>query len=102
MEAVGKGLGIGIELLIELHGVPTVFAPPLPVLYDDAQRHPFIAETTGCLQNLIGGVETLTTMDITQCPLWHERRGTCEFTIGGDDLIGGADEDGIVYSIGYG
>ena len=59
VETVGECLGIGVELLVELHGVPTIFPPILPVLHDDAQGHLLVAETTGGLQDLIGGVETL-------------------------------------------
>ena len=102
VETVGECLGIRVELLVELHGVPTILPPILPVLHDDAQGHLLIAETTGGLQDLIGGVETLAAMDIAQCPLGHQGTRTREFAIRSDNLIRGAYEDRIIYGIGNG
>ena len=49
METVGKRLGIRIEFLVELHGIPPVLAPILPVLNDETQRHILLAEAVGRL-----------------------------------------------------
>ena len=46
-------------------------------------------------------METLTTMDIAQCPFRHHRTFTCQLTIGGDDFIGRTDKDGIVDGCRY-
>ena len=35
MKAIGQGFGIRIVSLVELHGVPAVFTPILPVLHDE-------------------------------------------------------------------
>ena len=102
MEAVSQGLGVGVERFIKLHGVPTILAPVLPVLYDDTQGHSLLTETTGCLQDLVGGVESLAAVDVAQCPLGHQRCWSRQLAIAGDDLIRCTDEDGIVDGIGNG
>ena len=65
MQAVGQCLGIGIVLFIELHGVPSIFAPILPVLNDDVNGKLLVAESSCRLENLIGRMEAFTTMNVS-------------------------------------
>ena len=44
VQTVGHHLGIRIALFIETHGVPPVFAPVLPVLYEHVDRYRFLLE----------------------------------------------------------
>ena len=101
MQAVGQCLGIGIVLFIELHGVPPIFAPILPVLNDDVNGKLLVAESSRRLENLIGRMEAFTTMNVSQRPLRHHRGFSCQVTERGDDLIGSADEYGIVNRLSY-
>ena len=68
VQIVGECLGIGVVVFIEAHGVPSVFAPILPVLYEHAHGDALLLETVGSLQNLVGRVEALTAVDIAQRP----------------------------------
>ena len=102
VQAVGKCLGVGIEVLVKLHGVPPVLAPPLPVLHDDAQGNLLAAETVGRLQYLLGRVETLAAVDIAQRPLRHQRCLAGELAVGGYHLVGRTYEHGVVNGGGYG
>ena len=101
MQAVGERLGLRIVGLIKLHGVPSMRSPILPVLHDDIDRETFLAEPVGRLQNLVGGVETLTAVDVTQGPLGYQRRLTGELAIRCDNLIGCAHKHRVVHSIGH-
>ena len=100
MQTVCQSLGVGIVLLVKLHRVPAILAPVLPVLDNHANRHLFLAEALGCLQDLVRGMEAFATMDIAQCPCRHGRALACQVAIGGNDLVGSADKHGIVDGIG--
>ena len=101
MQTICQCLGVGIELLVKAHGVPTILSPVLPVLHNNIHRHLFLAEAVGGLQNLIRRMETLTTMDIAQCPTGHQGCIARQMTIGSDDFIGCSNKHGIVNSLGY-
>ena len=100
MQTVRQRLGIGIVLLIKLHGVPAVLAPVLPVLDNHANRHLLLTKALGCLQDLVRGMEAFATMDIAQRPCRHGGTLARQVTIGGNDLVRSADKHSIVNSIG--
>ena len=53
VQRIGQRLGVGIILFIELHRVPAVLTPVLPVLHNHADGHPFLLEATCCLQDFL-------------------------------------------------
>ena len=99
VQTVRHQVRIRIMVLIEAHGVPSIFPPVLPVLYDDIKRHLLPLEAVDGLQDLILGMETLPAMDITRRPAWHQRSLAGQLPIGGDDLVRGTDEHGIVHTL---
>ena len=98
MQAIGQRLRIGIVALIELHRVPPVFSPVLPVLYNHAHGQAFRLETAGSFENLLRTMETLTAVDIAQCPLRYLRTRASQLAVRCDDLVRRTDEDGVVNS----
>ena len=98
VQRIGQRLGVRIMRFVETHRVPTVFAPVLPVLHNHADGHLLFLKATGRLQDFIRAMETLTTVDVSQCPTGHLWTFACQFTIGGDDFVGGTDEHSIVDS----
>ena len=102
MEAVRQRLRVGVVLLVELHAVPSVFAPVLPVLHEHAHRHPLAPETVGGAKNLIGTVETLATVDVAQGPGGHQRALAGEVAVGGYHLVGLPGKHGVVHRRGDG
>ena len=92
VKAVGERLGIGVETFVELHGVPTVMPPPLPVLHDDAQGQVLVAEALCRFDDLLGGMKTLAAMYIAESPAREHGAVACEVVEGTDDLIGRTDE----------
>ena len=99
MQTVRQRLGVRIMVFIELHGVPAVLAPVLPVLHQHIGRQSLLAETVGRLQDLVGRMEALTAMDIAKSPLRHLGSSACHLAVGGDDLIRRTSEDGIVHGL---
>ena len=93
---------VGIVVFVELHGIPAILAPPLPVLHDEVEGYLFGAETLGCLHDFVGGVEPLAAMDIAKCPLGHHGCRTCHLAISTDDFIGRTDEHGVIDSMSHG
>ena len=102
VQTVRQCLGVGVVVLVKLHGVPAVLAPPLPVLHDHAQGNLLLLETVGRLENLLRRVEPFATVDIAQRPLRHHRTFACQFSVRGDDLVGGAGKHRIVHGCSHG
>ena len=97
METVGQRLWVRIILLVELHGVPSVFAPVLPVLHNHADGHLLLLEPAGGLENLVGGMETFAAVDIAQCPFGHLGTGAGQLPVAANHLVGCAYEQGVVH-----
>ena len=87
---------VGIVVRIELHGVPSGLAPPLPVLHDDVQRKAPGLELFGILNYLVLRVIALAAMDVSEHPFRHLRDGARESAVGRYDFVGSPCEDGII------
>ena len=101
VQTVGQRFWIGIEILVELHRVPTVLAPILPILHNHTDRQLLTAEPVGRLQYLVRRVETLSAVDIAQSPLRHQRTLTRQLAISGYNLVRRANKHGVVDGIGH-
>ena len=73
MQIICQLLRVGIVCLIKAHGIPTILAPILPILHNHIGRQVLATETLGCVDDFVLRMETLTAMNITQCPLRHQR-----------------------------
>ena len=102
VETVGEQAWSRVVGLVELHGVPSVTTPVLPVLHDDVDGQPFLSEALCCRQYLVLRVEALAAMDVSQCPLRHERRLARQFSVGGHDFIGRSHEHRVVHGLADG
>ena len=101
MQTVCQGLGIGVMVLVETHGVPTIFTPVLPVLHQHVDRQLLTAEAVSRLQNLVGRMKTLTAVDIAQCPTGHQGCLACQLAITGNNLVGRTHEHGVIDGGGH-
>ena len=88
MQLIGHGLGIRVFVLIKLHGVPSVFAPPLPVLYYYAGLVVFSLEAAGVLKQLLLAVITLAAVNVAERPVRHCRNLSGQITVRTYDFIG--------------
>ena len=59
MNLLDHGGRVWIVIFIELHGVPAIFPPPLPVLDDGSDGNPLLMEPPGRGEQLFLGGETL-------------------------------------------
>ena len=98
MKGIGQCLGVRIVGFIKLHGVPAVLTPILPVLNYHADGHLLLFETASRLKNLLRAMETLTTVDISQCPAGYLRTVARQLAIGGDDFVRSTDKHSIIDS----
>src|SRR5450755_4105812 len=69
VELVHHSLGIGVNALVELHCVPAVLAPVLPVLHQGVDRKLAFAELHPNVENLLLGVIALTALPVSIYPL---------------------------------
>ena len=53
VQTIRQGLGVWIVSLVELHRVPTILAPILPILHDEADGHILLAKAIGCLEDFL-------------------------------------------------
>ena len=97
VQIVSECLGVGVVVLVEAHGIPSVLAPILPVLHQHAYGDALLLEAVGGLQDLVGRVEALTAVDIAQRPRRHRCTGARQFTIGSYYLVGRTDEYSVVH-----
>ena len=102
VQTVCQRFGVRVVGLVELHGVPAVLAPPLPVLHEHAHGHPLLLEAVGRLEDLLRRVEALAAVDVTQRPFRHLWTGTRQLSVGGDNLVGSAYEHGVVHRRSHG
>ena len=98
MELVGHRLGIGVFVFVELHGVPAVFAPPLPVLHDGADRNILLVEPPRDGQQLVLRVEALAAVDVAEDPVRQRRDVAGQAAEAVHDGVGAAREDDVVES----
>ena len=68
MKRIHHGSRVGIELFVELHRIPSIFAPILPILYEHVERYVTLLELVGGVQNLFLRMETFAAMDVAQRP----------------------------------
>ena len=88
MKFICHGLGIGVLVLVKLHGVPAVLAPPLPVLDYYAGFVILLLQTSGVLQQFGLAVITLAAVDVAESPVGHIGNPACQIAVGTDYLIG--------------
>ncbi len=81
VKLIGHGFGIGVLALVELHGVPAVFAPPLPVLDNHAGVVTLVIKTVGVLQEFLLAVIALAAVYVTECPVRHLRNLTGQVAV---------------------
>ena len=101
VQVISQRLRIWVKVFVETHGVPPVLTPVLPVLDYHTKRDALALKAVGSLQYLVGRMETFAAVDIAQCPRRNLRTGTCQFAVGGDHIVGGTDENGIIDLGGY-
>src|SRR5450631_3061826 len=87
VELVHHSLGIGVNALVELHCVPAVLAPVLPVLHQGVDRKLAFAELRPYVENLLLGVIALTALPVSVYPLGKQGRRPCELAVIGNDTI---------------
>ena len=100
MNLLDHGGRIRIIILIELHGVPTVLAPPLPVLDDSTHGDSLVMEPLGGGQELLLGSETFPAMDVLEYPVRHRRDMAGKRAVRLHDVIRASGEDSIVQTLG--
>ena len=74
-------------LLVELHCVPAVLAPVLPVLHQCVNRNFSLAEFGRGVQNFLLAVIPLPTLPVSVGPLGKQRRFAGELAVIGDDAV---------------
>ncbi len=93
---------VGVFVLVEPHGIPAMFSPPLPVLDDGSHRNAFRMETAGGCQEFLLRIVPFPAMDIPERPVRHRRHRTAQAAERVHDGIGIPGENGIVDSLGNG
>ena len=81
VELVHHSLGIWDNALVELHGVPAVLAPVLPVLHQGVDRDFALAEFGANIENFLLAVIPLPALPVTVCPLGKQRRFAGELAV---------------------
>ena len=68
MEVIDHFCRVRIVFLVELHRVPSVLAPILPVLNDKVDRNLLLTEAACSCKEFLLVVESLTAVDVSECP----------------------------------
>ena len=98
MEFPHHARGVGILVLVEPHGIPAMFSPPLPVLDDGSHRKAFGMEAR---QEFLLRVVPFPAMDVPESPVRHRRHRTAQAAESMHDGIGVPGENGIVNPLGH-
>src|SRR5579864_5649846 len=87
MELVEHFFRARIVFLVELHGIPAVFSPILPILHQHIDRDFSFSKFGSCIENLLLAVITLSALPISVGPLRKQGRFTGKLPIFRNDLV---------------
>ena len=97
VDGVHHRVWVWIIHFIELHGIPAVFAPVLPVLNNHVERKLPVAKLFECCQQFLLRVEAFAAMNIPVCPVGHQRGCSGQIAIAANHVIAlRAGKDNIV------
>ena len=81
VELAGHGGGVGVAVFVELHGIPSIFAPILPVLHDDVEGYAALLKLACVVEQFGLGVVAFAAVYVSQHVVEHGWSGAGEFAI---------------------